>query len=87
MNKKLEKEKLFQWINMISFVVDDALLYLDTHPEDKEAIEYFNHFCELRNQALKEYALCYEPLTIDTALSDNEWRWVKAPWPWEGGVC
>ena len=40
---KMEQTKLFQWINMVSFAVNDIVLYLDTHPTDQEAISYFNH--------------------------------------------
>ena len=28
---QMEQIKLFQWINMVSFAVNDITLYLDTH--------------------------------------------------------
>lgn len=32
---QMEQIKLFQWINMVSFAVNDIILYLDTaHPGD-----------------------------------------------------
>ena len=34
---QMEQMKLFQWINMVSFAVNDIVLYLDTHPMDQEA--------------------------------------------------
>ena len=52
---QMEQAKLFQWINMVSFAVNDIVLYLDTHPTDQQAIAYFNHFREVRTKALKEY--------------------------------
>ena len=52
---KMEQMKLFQWINMVSFALNDITLYLDTHPTDPEALAYFNHFREVRVKALKEY--------------------------------
>lgn len=84
---QMEQIKLFQWINMVSFAVNDITLYLDTHPCDQEAIAYFNHFCEIRNQALQEYSSCYGPLTIDTAMPDQKWLWSMQSMPWEGGYC
>ena len=62
-------------------------LYLDTHPCDKEALEHFEHYKDLRVQALEEYARCYGPLTVDTTSDYDEWTWVMQPWPWEGGSC
>ena len=84
---QMEQMKLFQWINMVSFAVNDIILYLDTHPTDQEAIAYFNHFREARMEALKEYENCYGPLTIDTAKPDCKWLWATQAMPWEGGNC
>ncbi len=84
---QMEQIKLFQWINMVSFAVNDIVLYLDTHPMDQEAIAYFNHFREVRMNALKEYENCYGPLTVDTAKPDQKWLWAMQPMPWEGGIC
>ncbi len=83
----VEQEKLLQWLNMVSFAVNDIVLYLDTHPADQEAIAYFKHFREIRTEALKEYESCYGPLTVDSATPENEWLWAVQPMPWEGGCC
>ena len=72
---------------MVSFAVNDITLYLDTHPTDQEAISYFNHFREIRTNALKEYEAYYGPLTIDDAHPDQKWLWATQPMPWEGGYC
>lgn len=84
---QMGQEQLLQWINMVSFAVVDISLYLDTHINDPDAIKYFNHYSNLRNQALKVYAAKFGPLTIDTAEPENYWTWAKQPMPWEGGVC
>ncbi len=80
---------LLQQISKVSFAVDDVKLYLDTHPCDEEAIAYFQKYSHMRNEALKEYAKYYCPLTVDTALySDCEtWNWTEEPWPWQEGGC
>ena len=38
------KEKLLYDIGVVSFVVVDLGLYLDTHPTDCKAMEYYNHY-------------------------------------------
>lgn len=88
MNEMMNREQLFNYINCVSFAVNDVILYLDTHPNDKEAAMYFNEYSKMRNQALKDYAKLYGPLTIDTAADcDSYWQWIEHPWPWEGGKC
>lgn len=60
------KKELLEWINIVSFAVDDVKLFLDTHPNCTEALEFFDEFKKQRVQALKEYAKYYGPLTLDT---------------------
>ena len=83
------REDLVNLINEASFAVDDVKLYLDTHPCDREAMEYFCKYSRMRNEALKEYAENYGPLTVDTVIySDPEkWNWTNEPWPWQEGGC
>lgn len=86
-NRPCRKE-LLDWINVVSFAVDDAKLFLDTHPCNREALEYFEEFKSQRVQALKEYAKYYGPLTLDTACTSEErWAWINEPWPWQEGGC
>jgi spore coat protein JB len=83
------REQLLGSINEVSFAVEDILLYLDTHPYDCEALDFYRENVEKRTEALKIYAQQFGPLTIDTgndAKSDS-WEWVMQPWPWEGGAC
>lgn len=84
----MSKKQLMEWIDQCSFMLDDLLLYLDTHPRDEEALSYFNHFHNLRQEALNEYVRKYEPLTLDSMDScQDQWNWVYGKWPWEGGKC
>lgn len=78
-----DKQKLRHYIDVVSFVVDDTKLFLDTHPDSAEALEYFNQYSNARNRALKEYASCFGPLTVDTASGNRKWQWATEPWPWE----
>ena len=87
MISQMNQSQLLHWIDMVSFAVVEITEYLDTHPDDEEALKYFNHYADLRRTALCAYAQNYTPLTIDTANPDNYWRWTSDPWPWEGGDC
>jgi spore coat protein JB len=75
-------------IGMLGFAVVEMTEYLDTHPQETEAIEYLKHFLRLKNQMEKEYSYLYEPLNISYAESSgNTWKWALAPMPWEGGCA
>ncbi|MCI9009507.1 MAG: spore coat protein CotJB [Lachnospiraceae bacterium] len=86
--KKPTRKQMLDWVNMVSFAVTEANLYLDTHPGDPAALSYFQEYSRLRNQALNDFAALYGPLTADTARANQQtWEWVSEPWPWEGGAC
>ena len=53
---KPNRRELLEWINVVSFAVDDVKLFLDTHPCNSDALEYFEEFKKQRVQALREYA-------------------------------
>ena len=74
------KEQLLKDIGIVDFVLVD----MDTHPFDRNAIEYFNHYSKIKNQMEKEFSMKYYPLRKDLAESGKEWRWGAAPLPWEG---
>lgn len=88
-NSQMNRRQLMNHINQVSFAVDDVKLYLDTHPCDTEALEYFHKMSRQRSEALKEYAAAYGPLTIDTAKDSctERWNWINEPWPWQEGGC
>lgn len=84
-----EQEKLLHDIGILDFVVIELNLYLDTHSNDRNAMEYFNHYNRMSNQAKKEYSEKFGPLTIaqvDTS-GCGDWVWASLPMPWEGGCA
>ena len=80
-----QKDQMLHDIGIVDFVLVELTLYLDTHPFDREAMEYFNHYSRIKNQMVKEFSLRYYPLNMNHAESNKEWRWGQAPLPWEGG--
>ncbi len=84
----MTRQQLLQWIDEVSFAVTDISLYLDTHPDDADALAFFHHYNEERKKALELYSKNYAPLTLDLVRSDDDhWIWASEPWPWEGGHC
>lgn len=79
------REQLLKDIGIVNFVVTDLALYLDTHPADRSAVEYFNHYNNIRRQMTKEFSTKYYPLTMELTECGKDWNWGAAPLPWEGG--
>lgn len=80
-----EREKLLMFISEVSFALLDCAMFLDTHPDNKEALEYYHKYRCMREEAMKEYESCFGPLLNTNVNSENEWTWVCGKWPWEGG--
>ena len=61
-----EQQKMLCEIGMIDFVIVEMTEYLDTHPDDKEAIDYVNYYICMKNTMMQDYAEKYEPLFSTT---------------------
>ena len=53
--KRMNQKELYEWIMMLGFCAVDMMLYLDTHPDDEEALNYFNQCTALYNAAKQSY--------------------------------
>ncbi|MCI7108012.1 MAG: spore coat protein CotJB [Lachnospiraceae bacterium] len=82
---QMNKKELYEWVMMLGFCAFDMALYLDTHPDDTEALNYFNQCNELYHSAKESYEEQFGPLTKLPDQPLNSWDWNTAPMPWEGG--
>lgn len=55
----------------------DLRLYLDTHPDDREAFAYFRTLCE----KMPDTYACHGTMAPDGTC--DHWHWIEGPWPWE----
>ena len=78
-----DKATLMKRINMLSFAVDESVLFLDTHPEDREALRFYHEMNAQRQKAVAEYTAEYGPLTAGSVTNAERWTWVDSPWPWQ----
>ncbi len=76
---------LMRQINEASFAMDDAQLFLDTHPDNAAAMQYFRNAAAMRRNAMDAYQRQFGPLMADE-VTGRDWNWVADPWPWEGGI-
>lgn len=81
------RDQLLKDIGIVDFTLIELNLYLDTHPNDRNAMEYFNHYNKIRTQLTREFSRDYFPLNIYLSDGTKEWKWSMAPLPWEGGCA
>ena len=66
----------------LDFVYHEMHLYLDTHPEDENALAYFRRYREVYDRAAAAYTAAVGPLTALQNEGDR-WKWADGPCPWE----
>lgn len=81
-----DRNSLLEMVNQTGFALDDTQLYLDTHPCDQAALEYFQQISAMYKNAVAAYTAQYGPLTASESSGAAYWSWVSDPWPWEGGA-
>jgi spore coat protein JB len=75
---------LLEEIQAIDFVIVELNLYLDTHPNDLEAIKQFNENTEKSMKLKLEYEKKYGPLmNFGYSFSNYPFDWIDTPWPWQ----
>ena len=66
----------------LSFAAHELHLYLDTHPEDKEAFQTLRRFLKLQAEAKRRYVKKYGPLCPEDLADSETFDWLDEPWPW-----
>ncbi len=74
---------LLRRIQETDFAVTEANLFLDTHPDCRQALEYFNENADLLAELTAQFEAAYGPITARGGDSDGCWQWVDSPWPWQ----
>ena len=82
LNPKDEKEKMLYKIMAYTFAITDLNLYLDTHPDCKEAFDLFKKYVNEKKELTKEYMRVYGPLMVTKTLG-AKYNWLNNPWPWD----
>lgn len=74
------KEKMMLRLSAVQFSMIEMREFLDTHPDDKDALELYKQYKDKYNLVKKEYEKEYGALTLNGKNSDE---WLKDPWPWD----
>lgn len=80
---QLSRRELLRQIQQLEFAIIELALFLDTHPNDQEALNQHNSFATKLRQATNLYNKHYGLLTIGQVSNSSSWEWVEGLWPWE----
>lgn len=69
-------------LQTLAFAVNELALYLDTHRDDKEALELYRAYQKMYAEGKKQYESECGPLN-HTSISGGQYKWLDDPWPWE----
>lgn len=80
-----EKSRLIRRIQELDFALYELVLYLDTHPTCRRAMELMKEYRKKRDEFIAEYEKKYGDyiVTIEDVPMADRWKWIDNPWPWE----
>ena len=67
----------------LQFVCHELHLYLDTHPNDRDAFALLKNMLKLSAEAKKRYTEKYGPLCPEDLERSEKFDWLAEPWPWK----
>lgn len=70
-------------LQALAFAIQELALYLDTHRNDRDALELYKAYQELYERGKEVYVRDYGPLNHMTMEQGDHYRWLKDPWPWD----
>lgn len=77
------KCEALQAVNETGFVLQELVLYLDTHPSCGFGLARYQQAVQAYQEAMDAYVSQFGPLRADQAKSCGCWQWIESPWPWE----
>ena len=69
-------------LQTLAFVIQELALYLDTHPNDRDALELYQNYQKMLHKGMMEYNES-RPLNHGLPTKSDRYRWLDDPWPWE----
>ena len=72
-------------LQALGFALQELALYLDTHRDDKEALELYRQYQQIYHDAMMRYSENCGPMSHSIPNHQEGYAWLDDPWPWEHG--
>lgn len=80
----MDRDSILKRLTILDFLAVDLQLYLDSHPNDENAIEKYNSVVDEADSLREQYEKLFGPLFGFRSYSKrDEFNWIDDPWPWE----
>lgn len=77
------RRSLLKELSAKQFAFVELCLYLDTHPNDRQAMAKAAEVKQEIKMLTKEFEEKYGPLTLGIDSDEVDFEWINDPWPWE----
>lgn len=77
-----EKDTLRRRIYAVRFAMWELHLFLDTHPNNSDAVKKLEEYSARNDTLTKEFEDKFGAIG-ETPQNTNRWAWICDPWPWE----
>lgn len=84
-NNDMSKQEMMDEISRLDFAVTELNLFLDTHPNEAEALSTFSKAASTLKSLKHDYAKKYGPIYVTDSSSVAPFEWVadNNKWPWQ----
>lgn len=82
-NKHELSDTVMHQMQALHFAINELVLYLDTHPDDSDALELLRDYNEMYRMGQDELRKAHGPQTVFQAGEGDTFDWVQKPWPWQ----
>ena len=72
-------------LQALGFALHELALYLDTHRDDKEALDLYRQYQKIYHNCMMEYSQNHGPMSHGMPNDQEGYAWLDDPWPWEYG--
>lgn len=81
MNKNELKRRIFE----LDFAIHELVLFLDSHPTSRRAMELLSEYRSRRAELVRAYEDRFGAFIMqnDDVPANGCWQWLEGPWPWE----
>ncbi|MBR5881462.1 MAG: spore coat protein CotJB [Clostridia bacterium] len=82
-NQSRDCKALMARLGRLDFAIVELATYLDSYPDNPDALDYYRKLVAEREQVAAEYVAACGPITIYDNKNPALWEWGQRPWPWQ----
>ena len=82
-NNREKSQTPIHELQTLAFALQELTLYLDTHPDDADALEAYRKYQKKYHDMSMQYSQKCAPLSHGIPVDHKTYSWLNDPWPWE----